>query len=990
MQSRTVLVGGVALLGTVAALSAAFAPQAWNLRQGARSASGAAHLVAFTGRSPSQRASADSASMDAALADLVRHAPRARPGHTLEDLHAMNPAARFRPADLDGQALVLIDAVTRGDAQQLKAALVGLGLEHPSVYSNDVSGWLPVARIADAAARPELAAIRASMMRPRATVSTQGDFAQRSSLVRANYASLDGTGVTVGVLSDSFDCYSVYAQPGSGVPVGGYTGYAFNGFTATAADDKASGALPSTVTVLAEPGTRNPTPRGNCLAYNSAGAPYFAPFGDEGRAILQLVHAVAPGAGLMFFTGDDGEANFANGIDALATAGAKVITDDIGYFDEPFYQDGIIAQAIDTAAGNGVAYFSAAGNNANSSWESLAPKFPTLATSGMNAGEMLLNFDTSGATTATSLPITIAPLFPGEFLGIVVEWDQPYVTGAAGSPGATSHIDLCVTGATGNYLIFDIDNNLVTCTGANASGVDPVQILVIGNPANASASTSQQVLNLVVGLAGGTPPPGRLIVSVQTNGQTNPAPISTFATHSETLQGHPGAAGAAAVGAAFFFQTPNCGATPALLEPFSSQGGAPTLFDTAGNRLATPVVRQKPDFVAPDGVNNTFLGFQIANNTIDGMVIGSNGLLPTGNPNCQNNPSYPNFFGTSAAAPHAAGIAALMLQANPAFTPAEIFQALRLSALPMPASGATPNYLSGFGFIQADAAFVVPTLTLTPNAIALGASSTLSWATVAAASCTASGDWSGAQIPNGNVPLSPGAAGVTNYTLTCTNATGATAASTVSLSTGAAPPAPTLSLSSTSIYLGTTATITWSDAFASSCTASGSWNVSLGPNGNQPVAPGAVGSYTYSLFCTTAAGPSATSSVTLEVLVPPPGTPVLSLGSSSITLGQSTTLTWSSSNAAGCTASGSWLGPEGPNGNKPLTPGAVGSDTYSLSCTNTSGTSPTSSVTLTVTAASSSSSGGSGGGGGGAFDMLSLGLLAGFGLIRRRKAKGCR
>ncbi len=986
MQSRTVLLGGVALLGAVAALAAVFAPRALNLRHGQPAAPGAAHLVAFTGRSAAQRAARDSDKTDAALADLVRHAPRARPGHELSDLHAMNPAARFRSADLDGQALVLIDAVTRGDVQRLKSALVGLGLEHPSVFSNDVGGWLPVRRLADAAAMPELAHIRAAMPRTRSgsgIVATQGDYAQRSSVVRAANPSLTGSGVTVGVLSDSFDCYEVYAQPGSGVPVSGYAGYAFNGFTATAEDDEAGGALPPSVNVLAEPFTSSPTVRGDCTNY---GAPDYAPFSDEGRAMLQIVHAVAPGANLAFYTGDDSEADFASGIGALAGAGAKVIADDLGYFDEPFYEDGIIAQAIDTVEGNGVAYFSAAGNNANSSWESTAPSFPTQGT-GANMGEFLLNFDISGATTASSLPITIAPLFPGEFLGIIVEWDQPYVTGYPGSLGATSHINVCVTGATGNYLIMDYDGNTVTCTGANSSGVDPVQVLIIGNPANAPGNTTQQVLNLVVGLADRTSPPGRLIVSVQTDGQTNPPPISTYATHSESLQGHPGAAGAAAVGAAFFFQTPQCGVTPAVLEPYSALGGAPILFDASG-RLPTPIVRQKPDFVGPDGTNTTFLGFQLASTTINGIAIGSNGLLPTSNAACQNEASFPNFFGTSAATPHAAGIAALMLQANPSATPSQIYQALRLSALPMTGSGPTPNFFSGYGFIQADLALVVPTLTLGSNVIAQGSSTSLTWSTIDATSCTASGDWSGAQNPNGTVTLTPVATGVTSYTLTCTNSTGTLAASTVTLSTGAAP-APMLSLSATSIVLGTSATITWSDTFASSCTASGSWSGTLPASGHLPVAPNALGSDTYTLYCTTATGQqSASSSVTLDVTPPVPGAPALSVNPTSITLGQSATLTWSSTNATACTATGSWSGSESLSGTKTVTPTATGTSTYSLSCSNAAGASPAASATLTVAAATPPPS--SGGGGGGALDLLSLAVLAGLALFRGRKSPECR
>src|ERR1700736_5589420 len=109
----------------------------------------------------------------------------------------------------------------------------------------------------------------------------------------------------------------------------------------------------------------------------------------------------------------------------------------------------MIAQAIDAAEANGVAYFSAAGNDGTLAYDNTAPTFSTVSTTAPNSGEHLLNFDTSGATTTTSLPVTIASLIPGEYVAIVVEWDQPYVTGAPNSGGATSHIDVCITGASG-------------------------------------------------------------------------------------------------------------------------------------------------------------------------------------------------------------------------------------------------------------------------------------------------------------------------------------------------------------------------------------------------------------------------------------------------------------------------------------------------------------------------------------------------------------
>jgi hypothetical protein len=644
--------------------------------------------------------------LDGSLAQISQRYATVSPDHPLRDLHQMNPAAHFLLAAPLATPLVSIDATTTGDPQALKTALEGLGLQGAAVFSNDVGGWLPVTQIANASALAQLHSMRAALPRKRSSsVATQGDFAQQSSTVRATNPSLTGAGVTVGVLSDSFNCLATYEKAGSGVPASGFNGYAPFGFTATYTTDQqpstgqaaSTSALPAGVNVLAE---------GPCLDY---GAPYQLPFGDEGRAILQIIHAIAPNAGLAFYTAVNSEADFANGIGKLAAAGAKVIDDDVGYPDEPFFQDGILAQAINTVAGQGVVYFSSAGNDGTTSYENTTPSF-SVAGSGSQAGEQLLNFDPSGATAASGLSMSIPALYPGEFVYLIVGWDQPYVTGSPNSGGATSSIDLCLTGA-GADLLTDNNSypNPATCSGASQLRQDPVQMLILGNPASATGNTPAATVTLSIGLVGRTAAPGRIKFLLSSNG-AGATINSPFAPGGPTIQGHPMAAQAAAVGAAFYFDTPQCGTSVARVEDFSSEGGDPILFDTTGTRLSSPEVRHKPDFVGPDGVNNTILGATLAQ---------SNDQVNTTITGCEDNASFPNFYGTSASAPHAAGAAALMLQYNPALTNTQIVAALQSSALPMSARATSAtgyDYDDGHGFVDVNAAFAqlpaaAPTMT---------------------------------------------------------------------------------------------------------------------------------------------------------------------------------------------------------------------------------------------------------------------------------------
>jgi hypothetical protein len=139
-------------------------------------------------------------------------------------------------------------------------------------------------------------------------------------------------------------------------------------------------------------------------------------------------------------------------------------------------------------------------------------------------------------------------------------------------------------------------------------------------------------------------------------------------------------------------------------------------------------------------------------------------------------------LGTSAAAPHAAPAAALMLQANPALTPALIIGAMQSSALPMSATSGTYDYDDGHGFLQIDAAFAqlpasAPSLSVSPSTISVGSSATLTWVGINVSACTASGSWSGSQSANGSQTVTPTAAGTYTYTLACTGANGSVSGS---------------------------------------------------------------------------------------------------------------------------------------------------------------------------------------------------------------------
>ena len=544
-------------------------------------------------------------------------------------------AAEFRPSNpflVHAGGRVLVDARANGSGEELLADLERLGLTRGARAGQVVSGFFPLAALEDAAALSSLRSMAASPapINNAGSITSQGEFALRAAAAR-NAHGVDGTGVTVGVLSDAYDT------------LGG------------AAADIASGDLPAGgVPVL---GGESPY----------CGALIFCI--DEGRAMLQIVHDIAPGAGLLFRTGLGGIADYANGIEDLAAAGADVLVDDLMYLNEPWFQDGVVAQAVDSVAAGGVAYFSAAGNAGRASMEMpfadsgvifCIEFFPPLGDCDPifeRVGRMH-DFDPGpGVDLYQNITIPIDGV-----LTVAMQWNQPF-----GGPGPDTDHDIVLLDETGGvYFELSANDNVTTGEGWEVVQFQNNEVLGYGD---------QFSLIITYDDVDSQGPPATLVKTIIFGSAT----FDEHATHSPTLVGHANANGAQAVGAAFFADTPAYGVSPPVAEPYSSAGGVPILFNTSGSALAGPQVRTKPAVTATDGVNTTFFfSDSYGNDGID------------------------DFFGTSAAAPHAAGVAALMLNASPGATPAQVQSALQVSAIDMAAAGFDND--TGAGLIQADAA----------------------------------------------------------------------------------------------------------------------------------------------------------------------------------------------------------------------------------------------------------------------------------------------
>nr|MBP8754783.1 HYR domain-containing protein [Chitinophagales bacterium] len=291
-------------------------------------------------------------------------------------------------------------------------------------YELIITGLFPIAHLPLLNELPEIINYARPLYQPLSNSGiayTLGDKAMRSDFVRTGYG-LEGDGIKIGVLSDSYN--KIAGDP--------------------AAIDVANKDLPG----IANPDY--PTPVHVLKDY---------PFGvrlDEGRAMLQLIHDIAPKAELAFRTGFISAGDFSVGIKALRDDSCDIIVDDITYIYEPFFQDGIVAQAVDEVVDDGVVYFSAAGNFGSKAYEStfngVAPP----------AGLTGYAHDFSGGDIFQS--VTFAP---GTYT-IVLQWSDSIYSIGQTYTGTQNDLDI--------YLAYDNGNTLFGLNRDNTNG-DPVEVL---------------------------------------------------------------------------------------------------------------------------------------------------------------------------------------------------------------------------------------------------------------------------------------------------------------------------------------------------------------------------------------------------------------------------------------------------------------------------------------------------------------------------------
>ena len=530
------------------------------------------------------------------------------------------------------QVVVLMTEVTDDTLRQLAAA--GAVIEIPDAVNRRVQARVPASRLAAIAALPVVTFVRPPSYAVRRTgsVTTEGDSIIEADIARQQFG-IDGTGVSVGVISDGLKgLFATGCTTCAGAP---------NGPMATGDLPASTGTRSAAVLTASTGGITGQSFRANrdLEGLPPASPPCgFAGAGAEGTALLEVVHDVAPGAKLAFANADTDLA-FNQAVNFLA-ASNDVVVDDLGFFG--FAYDGTspvsanTASALNNPANRIRAYITANGNDADGHYLGgyVNSGVDAAGISGVaNPGHVHL-FQSAADTTDVlglgSQPYDLVNLPTNGEVVVFLTWDDAFGHSA-------SNYDLyLVQQSTGRVVARSID--------VQAGAQDPVEAIDFTNRAAADS------FRIMVQNVRDAAPPRNLTLflfepecasagpQLLANGRHERHNYNTL-TKSVSAQSDAGGSPVSviSVGAICSASAAAAGAFAGSIAP--SESCNDRLHQTAeyfSSRGPTLDGRMKPDIAAIDGVSITAAG---------------NFETP--------------FFGTSAAAPHVAGQAALMLQAAP-------------------------------------------------------------------------------------------------------------------------------------------------------------------------------------------------------------------------------------------------------------------------------------------------------------------------------------
>lgn len=477
--------------------------------------------------------------MSSQLASLTNAGLRAS-GVSPEDVKAqMLRLGQIRGPVGDQQFHVYVRATDDAALPEIRALMVDPVVAPPEWPMDEwplVAGWIRESELQALAQMGSVVFIQAvDPPRFRAgSTTTEGDALHRGPQARSAPLSLNGNGIKVGVIS--------------------------NGVTSLSTA-QATGDLPMNVNVLG------------------------MGFGDEGTAMLEIIHDMAPGADLYFAPSGADRTSFGNAVSALHAQGCQIICDDLGWYLDPFFEHSPTGKMIGNLQTiRDYLHVSAAGNDAQLHHQQVF---------------------TDGNSDGWHDPYLIVRVPNGAMLDVFMQWKEPL----NGTP--VSDYDV--------YLA-DYSNMGIISSGQTRGKVG--ETVYYTNNTGATIDVAVYVYRQS----------GTIIhdIEIFIEPKNGALQFTNSTSPVDAIFGHPG------FGTVFSAVATDV-ATPSQIEWFSSQG--PFTI------IAIPQFQpKKPDFAAADGVS----------------ITGAGGF------------SVP-FFGTSAAAPHVAGVLALVWSRKPG-TPAADFR----------------------------------------------------------------------------------------------------------------------------------------------------------------------------------------------------------------------------------------------------------------------------------------------------------------------------